>query len=180
MTTPESARPNARAKASTEPATNAVSTRREDMDARIAYRPVPIKKPSLGSAAVRLHEMFGESPATWENRIYGEASVYRRVAQINGALRVLGLVNRLTELMMPVELSLGPEGVVALPEALHLAELADCREQEADESFRYKLSQGTATVAEAESYLRKSAAQCAHADVARREAQRWIAAQAAQ
>ncbi len=147
------------------------------MDARIAYRPVPIKKPSLASAAYRLHQMFGESPATWENRMYGEGSCYRRVAQINGALRVLGLVDRLTELMMPVEMSLGPEGVLPLPEALHAAEMADCLEQVADEGFRYKLSMGTATVADAREYLTRSALQCARAEVSRREVHRWIEAQ---
>lgn len=154
-----------------------VSARRSGMAGRMPYRTAGREKATAASAALRLHQMFGESAATWENRMYGAGSVYRRVAQINGALRVLGLLDKLTELMMPVELSLGPEGVLPLPEALHAAEIADTEEQLADESFRFKLAQGTATVADADVYLKKSALQCARAEVARREVERWKASQ---
>ncbi len=148
------------------------TVRRHPGTVRITY--ANGKRLTLGSAAFRLSQLYGESARTWEARLSGETSCYRRVAQINGLLRVMGMLDELTELMMPVELSLGPDGVLGLDEALHKAECADADEQLADEGFRYALRQETATIADAKDYLRKSALQCARAEVARREVHRWI------
>jgi hypothetical protein len=154
--------------------TATVSTAVGDMGRKVRRQRPVSESQSLSSASFRLHRMYGESVGTWEHRLSGLTSAYRRVAQMNGVLRMMGMVDKLTELMMPVELSLGPAGVLPLPEALHQAELADCREQEGDETFRHRLTTGSATVADAREYLRLSGVQCARAEIARRETQRWI------
>ncbi len=148
--------------------TDAIQSRR---GASESVRPL-----TASAVAYRLHQQFGESAQTWEQRLSGD---FKRLALMIGTMRAMGADDLLTERMMPVELALGPTGNVPLADALHLAEVADCVEQIADEGFRFKLSQGTATIADAREYLRKSAAQCARAEVARREVNEWISQQEA-
>lgn len=122
-------------------ATDRLSKGRADMAARMPYRSAGREKATVASASMRLHQMFGDSPATWENRMYGAASCYQRVAQINGALRALGLEDKLAELMLPVEMSLAGAPV---PDALHRENLTDAEEDVLQEAFRFHPSEQTA------------------------------------
>jgi hypothetical protein len=153
-----------------------VSARESDMRQNVRNGTPRFHSHSAASVSYRLHQQFGESPQTWEQRLSQD---FKRMALMIGTMRAMGAEDLLTEKMMPVELALGPTGNVPLPDALHLAEVADCVEQMADETFRFKLVQGTATVADGKEYLRKSALQCARAEVARRELAEWITEQEA-
>ncbi len=166
--------------ATTATAMTAGSRKSDRMGATMRSRRQRSQSHSLASVSVRLSQLYGESPQTWAHRLSGEASWYRGVQKMNGVLRMMGELDRLTELMIPVEMSLGPESALPLEQALHEAELADCREQEVDEVFRHKLHAGTATVADAETYLRASAIQCAKAEGARLAVHQWLDAQRGQ
>ena len=150
------------------------STSRSSMTPRMRRRAPRLKKATAASAAVRLHEVYGESPATWENRMYGASSDYQQVARINGVLRDLGQSEKVAELMVPVDASMAPRHSRALEESLNRAEMADAAEQVADENFRGKLRTGTATGEDAREYLRKSAAQRATAEEAEHDVLEWI------
>lgn len=84
----------------------AVSDRERGMRDRMPYRATPIKRPTLQSACVRLHDLHGEAAKSWENRMCGEGSDYQRVARMNLVLRELGMLDKVAELMAPVEASI--------------------------------------------------------------------------
>lgn len=102
---------------------------------------------------------------------------YLQVAKTNLCLRASGHTDKLAELMAVVDASLTDTLPISLYDALHDAEMADCQEQIADESFRDKLRKGAATVDDAREYLKRSAIQRAKAEVAERETLLWIAEQ---
>lgn len=83
--------------------TVSVTAGRVVMPARMPYQPVPGKKATLQSACIRLADLYGDSPATWENRMNGAASDYQQVARMNRVLRELGLEDKVCERMTPVE-----------------------------------------------------------------------------
>lgn len=132
---------------------------------------VGIRPASAAQVALRLAQLFGSTPQTWEQHLSQD---YHRVARMNGVMRMMGAIDLLTEKMIPVELSLGPETVLPLRDALLQAEIADSREQEADAVFRHKLDDGTATVADAENLLKLIAVQSARSDVAMVALHTWI------
>lgn len=121
------------------------------------------EKPTLASAAVRLHDLYGESPATWENRIHTD---YERVAKMNTALRDLGLEQEVCRLMVPVDASMAPRTPQCLADVLHASELADAAEQLADETLRHKIDRGSVTEADCDDWLQRTALQQRRAEEA--------------
>jgi hypothetical protein len=150
------------------------SSNESRMESKIGTRVLPFKKATVSSACFRLHQLHGESPVTWENRMSGEVSDYKQVARMNRTLIDFGLTEKVAELMAVIDASLAGQLPITLHDALHEAEIADCMEQIADESFRDKLRKGTASVSDAKEYLRKSAVQRTKAEIAERETLTWI------
>jgi hypothetical protein len=72
---------------------------------RMRDRRASLKKGSLQLACIRLHELHGDSPASWENRMCGDGSDYRQVARMNRVLCDLGMHWKVAELMQPVDAS---------------------------------------------------------------------------
>jgi hypothetical protein len=97
------------------------------------YRTTTAKPCTLASAILRLVDLHGDSPATWETRVSGERSVYRRVAQINAVLREMGLGVKLDELMGPIEASIAAR---AQPDAQHREAVTDAEEDLLQEAYR--------------------------------------------
>ena len=71
------------------------------------------------------HGRHGDSPATWETRIFGAGSAYRRVAQINAVLIAAGMTDKLAELMAPIEAS---QSAAPQADAVHREALTDAEE----------------------------------------------------
>src|SRR6266850_3689442 len=93
--------------------------------------PGPRQKATIESACIRLHELYGESPVTWQNRIFGAASDYQHVAQINAVLRTTGCPDKVAELMVPIEASVAASPTVGVNLELRAARadaLEDVRE----------------------------------------------------
>lgn len=153
------------------------SSNEDVMPASVVVRYGSSYRPNGGSAEVRLAARHGGKPKTWHSRIYGETSAYRLVAQINEDLVSHGESERALTLMVPIDASLATRQRIPLECALHLAELKDAEEQMADENFRDKLRQGTATPDDAREYIRRSIAARAAAEDAIQEARAWIDAQ---
>jgi hypothetical protein len=92
------------------------------MPATVRNRTEPGKMSLPGSASLRpvtvdrvclmLSERWGDSPATWANRMHGQASDYRQVARMNTVLCEVGMAAKVAELMAPVDASV---------ECLHVA-----------------------------------------------------------
>jgi hypothetical protein len=145
--------------------------------AKIGLPGLPLKKATVVSVCYRLHQLHGESPTTWENRMSGEVSDYKQVARMNRELIGAGMTEKVAELMAVIDASLSGQTPITLHDALHEAEIADCMEQIADESFRDKLRRGTASVSDAREYVRKSAHARTKAEKAEAETLTWISQQ---
>jgi hypothetical protein len=133
------------------------------------YRP-PLVGPSR---KVRLAEALDCTVAKAEKLVYGPEAVNHQCARVVASDVKAGDLETALAFIAPIEAALGG-APVPLFQALHEAELADNAEQNADESFREKLRQGTATIDDAKEYIRKSAAARHKAEEAERAAQRWI------
>ncbi len=103
------------------------------MKSNVANGTQPLKRETMTSACVRLHQLYGESPKSWENRMSGEASDYRRVARMNRVLCDLGLQSKVAELMAPIEASLA---ACARSDAQHREAVTDAEEDLAQEMVR--------------------------------------------
>lgn len=121
----------------------------------------------------RAADALGVSCAVADKRLYGDAAVNLQCAAIVGADVRGGDLESALAFVAPIEAALGG-AAIPLFQALHEAELADNAEQYADETFREKLRQGTATADDAREFIRKSAAARHKAEEAERAAQRWI------
>lgn len=95
-------------------------------------RPVrPIKKVTLESASIRLHELHGDSPATWQNRMFGATSDYQQVARMNAVLVDLGLSDKVSDFMVPVFASVAPRNLPHWTELIHVHNSSDAFEDAA-------------------------------------------------
>lgn len=121
----------------------------------------------------RAADALGVSCAVADKRLYGDAAVNLQCAAIVGADVRGGDLESALAFVAPIEAALGG-AAIPLFQALHEAELADNAEQYADETFREKLRQGTATADDAREFIRKSAPARHKAEEAERAAQRWI------
>ncbi|MGH7510895.1 MAG: hypothetical protein ACREMZ_15690 [Gemmatimonadales bacterium] len=130
-------------------------------------------RPAL-SRKLRVARALNVSEALADKKLYGERSVNRECAKILASDLEAGDTEAAALFLSPIDAACAPRHSLSLHEALHRAELADAAEQVADENFREKLRQGTATVEEAREYLRKSALARAAAEEAERETQAWI------
>lgn len=148
------------------------------MVATIATRLPYLPRTSSALASVRLAQVYAVARARTALDLYRRS--VERVCRGNEVFLAFGMPEFVLEQMAVIEASLGGSRRIPLHEALHEAELADAAEQVPDETFRYRLSQGTATVEEAKDWLRKTAAQCVKAEVAMREVQDWIRAKEAE
>jgi len=119
--------------------TEAVSRMRD----RIGYQPAAVEKHSPVSAPLRapwtirqvceaLSDVHGEAPATWENRLCGEASHYRRVGLMNQMLRRGGRDDKVAELMAPIDASVEGE---PQPDARLREGLTDAHEDAAQAAY---------------------------------------------
>jgi hypothetical protein len=128
-------------------------------------------------AAVRLAQVYQVAHGKNAMELYRRSC--QRVAQGNEVLRAFGLTTLVVECMAPIDASLASDEVPPLLEALHEAEMTDCLEQPTDETLREKLRLGKATVADAQDYIRKSAAARHRAEIAERAVRAWIQEQEA-
>ena len=111
------------------------------MAERIAYRPMPFKSCTLASVSYHLHELHGESPATWEARMSGDTSDFRQCARIITALCQAGLHGKAHELMAPIDAALGS---CPRPEAEYHEKTTDAAEDVAQAEFARWPSRDTA------------------------------------
>lgn len=136
---------------------------------------IPFQRKCRGLPFLRLAQELGYAKEkTARDQL---ARPYLQVAKTNLVLLQAGCTEKIAELMAVVDASLTGELPTTLDDALHEAEIADCLEQVADESFRDKRRRGAATVKDAREYLRRSAIQRQKAEIAERETLRWIVRQ---
>lgn len=126
------------------------------------------------SRRLRIARALNISVAAADKKIYGAHAVNRECARILTADIDAGDTEAATLFLAPIDAACAPRQRLGLMEALHRAEMADCLEQLADETFREKLRQGTATVDDAREFIRRSAIARTAAEVAEREAMEWI------
>lgn len=135
----------------------------------------PALSPLKPSAPVLMAQAYQRSSPRKAMELYRTSC--RLVALGNQVLRESGLTAVVVESMAQIDASLASDDVPPLLDALHEAEMSDCVEQPVDETFRERLRQGKATVAEARDYIRKSAAARYKAEQAERAVAQWIAEQ---
>lgn len=135
--------------------------------------PVPSR-----SRRTRIAIALGISTALADKRLYGERAINRECARIITADLDAGDTDAVALFLAPIDAACAARTrTLSLCEALHRAECADAAEQLADETFRERLRQGVATVAEAREYLRKSATARGAAEEAERMVREWITEQ---
>jgi len=153
----------------------ATSQRHSNPNLPLPYQRV--QRPTLSSACYRLSQLYGESAHKWESRMSGPESDFARVARMIGVLRGLGMNDAVTERMVQIEHALASRVIPPLFEALSEEQLADCFEDLSEEPFREKLRKGTATVEDAQTYVKRSAAARYKAELAEVAVTQWIAEQ---
>jgi hypothetical protein len=149
------------------------------MGPKIGAGVLPFKKQTLASVCYRLHQLHGESPTTWENRMSGEVSDYKQVARMNRELIAAGLSDKVAELMATIDASLMGEAVPHLYDAIAQEQHADREEDACGDAFVLAIAQGAVPVAEAKSWIKRSAAARFRAEQCEAAVQRWIESQEA-
>lgn len=158
------------------PQTTTGRTRRASMGESMPPRlPKPYRS-APPSAAVQLAQALGVGVRSAEAMLGGERSVFKLAALAAAILRKNGETERLAEKLIELDMVLGPEAdpSLTLPQALLDASLADADEECPDHTFQFNLARGTATVAMARAFLRKSACQRVRHELAERLTLPWI------
>jgi hypothetical protein len=128
------------------------------MDRNVATRVLPFKKATVVSACFRLHQLHGESPTTWENRMSGEVSDYKQVARMNRTLIDFGLTEKVAELMAVIDASLMGH-VPSFEDAMYHHNLSDALEDYRQAEFIHDASD-----ANLDAYIKKLAIHAHHTE----------------
>lgn len=139
----------------------------------VGHRVEQRKAGTLVSVCVRLHQLYGDSPTTWEHRMCGATSDYKQVARMNRELIRSGLTEKVAELLAPIDASLMGEEV-PLFQAVQNEQQADRAEDACGDAFLVSLAQGSVPVAEAHQWIKRSAASRFHAERCEAAVARWI------
>lgn len=150
-----------------------------DKGAKIGHSGLPLKKATVVSVCYRLHQMHGESPTTWENRMSGEVSDYKQVARMNRALISAGLADKVAELMATIDASLMGEAVPHLYDAIRMEQIADREEDACEDALLLAIARGAVPVVEAKAWIKRSAAARFRSEQCEAAVQVWIDAQEA-
>jgi hypothetical protein len=128
------------------------------MDRNVATRVLPFKKATVASVAFRLHQLHGESPTTWENRMSGEVSDYKQVARMNRTLIDFGLTEKVAELMAVIDASLMGQ-VPSFEDAIYHHNVSDALEDYRQAEFVHDASD-----ANLDAYIKKLAIHAHHTE----------------
>jgi hypothetical protein len=128
------------------------------MESKIGTRVLPFKKATVSSACFRLHQLHGESPVTWENRMSGEVSDYKQVARMNRTLIDFRLTEKVAELMAVIDASLMGH-VPSFEDAMYHHNLSDALEDYRQAEFIHDASD-----ANLDAYIKKLAIHAHHTE----------------
>jgi hypothetical protein len=134
------------------------SSNESRMESKIGTRVLPFKKATVSSACFRLHQLHGESPVTWENRMSGEVSDYKQVARMNRTLIEFGLTEKVAELMAVIDASLMGQ-VPSFEDAMYHHNLSDALEDYRQAEFIHDASD-----ANLDAYIKKLAIHAHHTE----------------